>query len=106
MDELFRGTNYEDARRGTREVIQRILKLPSTLFILASHIYTLGAEFEEDERVQLVKFTAQVRQNTFYFNYRLENGISTDTIGLEILRQEGVLDMLSAASEEPSDKTH
>jgi len=102
MDELFRGTNYEDARSGTAEVIQRVLKLPRTLFILSSHIYALGESLGQEPAVQLLRFSAQLVQGKFHFSYQLRSGVSTDTIGLDILRQEGVLELLSAAGKAQS----
>lgn len=99
FDELFRGTNYCDALDGTREVVKGLAGLRQTLFILSSHLFELVADLETLPGLQFSHFSAELKQGQFHFSYRLEAGVSQNRIGLEILRQEKILELLAAAAQ-------
>ena len=46
MDELFKGTNVQDAMKCSSTVIKGLIKIKSSLFILSTHLYEIGEELK------------------------------------------------------------
>jgi DNA mismatch repair protein MutS len=42
IDELFKGTNVEDAMKCSSTVIEGLIKITNSLFILSTHLYEIG----------------------------------------------------------------
>jgi DNA mismatch repair ATPase MutS len=96
IDELFKGTNTQDALRCTATVIKGLLKLKNTLIILSTHLYETGNELSAYPNIVFRYFETGVEQEQLTFSYRLKEGISNDRLGYLILKREGVVEMLDA----------
>lgn len=94
IDELFKGTNVEDARRCSLAVIQGIIRLPKALTLLSTHLYEIGESLQSEAGIQFRYFETDVRPDALHFSYQLKSGISQDRIGYRILEREGVTDLL------------
>ena len=94
VDELFKGTNIKDALKCSTVVIEGLIKIKSTLFILSTHLYEIGEELKKYTNIDFKYFETDVSDGQLLFNYNLKNGISNDRIGYLILQREGVVDML------------
>ncbi|MFM7671649.1 MAG: MutS-related protein [Bacteroidota bacterium] len=94
IDELFKGTNVEDARRCSLAVIEGIVQLPQTLTLLSTHLYEIGESLTKDAGILFRYFETEVRSDELHFSYQLKEGISEDRIGFRILEREGVVDLL------------
>jgi DNA mismatch repair ATPase MutS len=94
IDELFKGTNVQDAMKCSTEVIEGLLKIRNALFILSTHLYEIGESLRPHTHIQFRYFETQVQNEQLYFNYKLKEGISNDRLGYLILKKEGVVDML------------
>ncbi len=94
IDELFKGTNVEDAMKCSLTVIEGLRKINSTLFILSTHLYEIGESLKQYSNIQFRYFETEVKNEQLYFNYSLKEGISNDRLGYLILKKEGVVDML------------
>ncbi len=94
IDELFKGTNVEDARRCSLAVIQGIIQLPNALTLLSTHLYEIGASLQQEPSILFRYFETEVRPDALHFSYQLKEGISEDRIGYRILEREGVTDLL------------
>ena len=94
IDELFKGTNVEDARRCSLAVIQGIVQLPNALTILSTHLYEIGASLQTEPGILFQYFETEIRDDNLHFSYQLKNGISQDRIGYRILEREGVAALL------------
>ena len=46
IDELFKGTNVQDAMKCSSTVIQGLIKIKTSLFILSTHLYEIGEELK------------------------------------------------------------
>ena len=44
IDELFKGTNVQDAMKCSQTVIEGLLKIKNSLFILSTHLYEIGED--------------------------------------------------------------
>jgi DNA mismatch repair ATPase MutS len=95
IDELFKGTNVQDAMRCSSEVIKGLLKIRNSLFILSTHLYEIGNELKPYENIAFRYFETEVTEEQLSFSYQLKEGISNDRLGYLILKREGVVDMIA-----------
>jgi DNA mismatch repair ATPase MutS len=94
IDELFKGTNVQDAMKCSTAVIEGLLKIDNAIFILSTHLYEIGDALKRYSHIQFRYFETEVKDEQLYFNYILKDGISNDRLGYLILKNEGVVDML------------
>jgi DNA mismatch repair ATPase MutS len=94
IDELFKGTNVEDARRCSLAVIQGIVHLPKALTILSTHLYEIADSLQQESGILYRYFETEVKPDTLHFSYQLKEGVSQDRIGYRILEREGVAALL------------
>jgi DNA mismatch repair ATPase MutS len=94
IDELFKGTNVQDAMKCSLAVIKGLIKIKNSLFILSTHLYEIGEELKQFSNISFKYFETNVNEDQLEFSYQLKEGISNDRIGYVILRREKVVDML------------
>ncbi len=94
IDELFKGTNQQDAVKCSTTVIEGLRKMKNALFILSTHLYEIGDDLKKYENIQFHYFETSVKDDQLLFSYQLKEGISNDRLGYLILRKEGVVDLL------------
>ncbi len=95
FDELFRGTNVKDAFDGSLLVIQGLLKWQGSVFILSSHLLELAHEVSIEHGIQYAYFDSEVKENRPYFSFELKKGISDERLGLLILKNEKIDELLN-----------
>lgn len=94
IDELFKGTNVQDAMKCSLAVIKGLIKIKNSLFILSTHLYEIGDELKNYPNISFRYFETMVKDDQLSFSYQLKEGISNDRIGYVILKREKVVDML------------
>ena len=94
IDELFKGTNVEDAMKCSSTVIEGLVKITNSLFILSTHLYEIGEGLKKYPNISFNYFETAVQNDQLLFSYQLKEGISNDRLGYLILKNEGVVDML------------
>lgn len=94
IDELFKGTNVEDAMKCSTAVIEGLLKKNNALFVLSTHLYEIGKALTRFPNIDFKYFQTSVENEVLKFNYQLKDGISNDRLGYFILKNEGVVEML------------
>ncbi|MGC4100128.1 MutS-related protein [Ferruginibacter sp.] len=94
IDELFKGTNVQDAMKCSSTVIEGLRKINNSLFILSTHLYEIGEDLKKYHNIQFRYFETSVANGQLYFSYQLKEGISNDRLGYLILKREGVVEML------------
>jgi DNA mismatch repair protein MutS len=94
IDELFKGTNVQDAMKCSLTVIKGLIRIPNSLFILSTHLYEIGEELKSFDNISFRYFETIVNDEQLEFSYQLKEGISNDRIGYVILKREKVVDML------------
>lgn len=94
IDELFKGTNVQDAMRCSSTVIKGLLKIRNSLFILSTHLYEIGEELKPFPNITFRYFETHVEEDQLHFSYQLKEGISNDRLGYLILKREGVVSMI------------
>jgi len=94
IDELFKGTNMQDAMKCSSVVIKGLIKIKNSLFILSTHLYEIGDELKIFPNISFRYFETNVKDEQLEFTYQLKEGISNDRLGYFILKKEKVVDML------------
>lgn len=94
IDELFKGTNIQDAMKCSSAVIEGLLKIKNSIFILSTHLYEIGEALKVHPNIHFNYFETTVVNDQLHFNYQLREGISNDRFGYLILKKEGVVKML------------
>ncbi len=94
IDELFKGTNVQDAMKCSSTVIEGLLKIKNSIFILSTHLYEIGDDLKKHPNICFNYFETSVIDDQLSFSYQLKEGISNDRLGYLILKKEGVVGML------------
>lgn len=94
IDELFKGTNQQDAVKCSTAVIEGLHRMKNAVFILSTHLYEIGESLKKHENIQFRYFETAVQNDQLVFSYQLKEGISNDRLGYLILKREGVVDLL------------
>lgn len=95
IDELFKGTNVQDAMKCSSTVIKGLVKMKQAAFILSTHLYEIGEELTMFSNIQFKYFETHVTHGQLTFSYILKNGVSNDRLGYLILQNEGVVALLN-----------
>ena len=94
IDELFKGTNIQDAMQCSLAVIKGLLKIKNATFILSTHLYEIAGDLKDYPNIAFRYFETGIHNETLHFTYQLSEGISNDRIGYLILKKEKVIDLL------------
>jgi len=94
IDELFKGTNVEDAMKCSITVIKGLIKIRRSLFVLSTHLYEIAEELRSFDNIGFKYFETSVVDDQFDFSYQIRDGISNDRVGYLILKREKVVQML------------
>lgn len=95
IDELFKGTNVKDAMKCSLTVIQGLIRIRHSLFILSTHLYEIGEDLKVNPNIIFRYFETNVADEQLVFSYKLKEGISNDRLGYLILKREKVVDLLN-----------
>ena len=96
IDELFKGTNQQDAVKCSITVIEGLRKMSNGIFILSTHLYEIGEALKEYSNIQFRYFETNIKNDQLEFSYLLKEGIRQDRLGYLILKREGVVDLLES----------
>lgn len=94
IDELFKGTNVEDAMKCSTVVIEGLIKIKRSLFILSTHLYEISENLKGYPNIDFKYFETEVTDEKLIFNYQLKEGVSNDRLGYLILKKEKVIELL------------
>lgn len=94
IDELFKGTNVQDAMKCSDTVIRGLIKISNSLFILSTHLYEIGEGLKAYPNILFRYFETNVSEDQLEFSYQLREGISNDRLGYLILKREKVVELL------------
>lgn len=94
IDELFKGTNVQDAMKCSSAVIKGLIKMRTAIFILSTHLYEIGEELKVFPNISFKYFETEVNEDALVFSYQLKEGVSNDRLGYLILKREKVVDLL------------
>ena len=94
MDEPFKGTNVKDALDASRAILERFAVKRDSLFLVSSHLIELGEQMASTGHVDCQHFEAGEHAGRLRFEYRLRPGVSSQRLGMRVLKEEGIFALL------------
>lgn len=96
FDELFRGTNVKDAYDASLAIIKAFAKVKDSVFMLSTHIVEVADELQNADNIFFRCLTTGIKDQKAVYNYKLQPGISHERLGMRIIEDEGLVDMIQA----------
>ncbi|RKS98373.1 DNA mismatch repair protein [Flavobacterium sp. 123] len=91
LDEILRGTNSDDKRNGTIEVVKKVIK-KKTIGAIATHDIEVCLTTNEYPNVLTNKcFEVEIKNDELYFDYKLRDGICQNKSATFLMKKMGVI---------------
>jgi DNA mismatch repair ATPase MutS len=97
VDEIFRGTNQDDAMFCSKTVLDGFSKYPGSAFMISTHLLDLAESYTGSEYVIFRCFKTTINGNQFKNSFEIQEGIAYEKVGSLIMRNIGITDMLQNA---------
>ncbi len=97
MDEPFKGTNVKDAVDASRAFLERLAAFAGSLFLVSSHLIEVAEPLNATGAVACWHFEAQQTGEHLAFDYTVRPGVSGQRLGMRVLEEKGVLQVLDTA---------
>ncbi len=94
MDEPFKGTNVSEALEASLSVMQRLEVIGNSIFLFSSHLIELEDSFGDSKNILKCHFEARENEGRLQFDYLLQPGVSNQRLGMRVLTEEGVFELL------------
>jgi DNA mismatch repair protein MutS len=95
FDELFRGTNVKDAYEGSVAVIKGFAQIKSTVFMISTHIVEVAHDLKDHPAMDFHYMETDLSSGTPVFSYQLKEGVTEERMGMWIINNEGIVDILN-----------
>ncbi len=94
FDELFRGTNVKDAFDATLLITSKFAEIRSSLFFISTHIVEVCQELVKLQNITFKQLESILEGDTPVYSYKLKDGISSERVGLTIVKNEKILEII------------
>lgn len=94
IDELFRGTNQEDAKLCSETVLTGFLDNPGSFFFVSTHLHELIDIYKNSDRVMFSCFKTKILEHDFENTFQIESGVAIEKVGALIMEKTGVAALL------------
>ncbi|WP_433778346.1 MutS-related protein [Flavobacterium anhuiense] len=91
LDEILRGTNSDDKRNGTVEVVKKIISKKAIGAIATHDIEVCLTTNDYPEILTNQCFEVEIQNNDLYFDYKLRNGICKNKSATFLMQKMGVI---------------
>lgn len=94
LDELFNGTNNDDASQGIIEIINRFEKIENPFIIISSHITVLSDKLADKDIIEFI--TLKIGKDTKglpMFKYEVTEGVANEKLGMWLLNRSGIFNI-------------
>ncbi|WP_166922973.1 MutS-related protein [Flavobacterium poyangense] len=91
LDEILRGTNSDDKRNGTIEVVKKIIAKKAIGAIATHDIEVCLTTNEYPETLTNQCFEVEIQNNELHFDYKLRNGICKNKSATFLMQKMGVI---------------
>lgn len=91
---LHKGTNVKDAYDATKRVLHGLAGANNGLFVVTSHLIEISDELKNNKNVAFGYFEASEGGDTLTFDFALREGVTTQRLGMRVLKEEGVFELL------------
>ena len=87
FDELYSGTNPEEASASAFAFISHLSKNNNIKFLLTTHFINICEKLDENTNIDNLHMTTNIDDNKLCYKYTISKGISNVKGGLEVLKQ-------------------
>ncbi len=94
FDELFRGTNVKDAFDASLLITSAFSNIKTSLFLISTHIIEVAEDLKNNKAILFKYFESELKGEIPVYNYKLQNGVSSERLGLQIVKNEKILEIL------------
>lgn len=94
FDELFRGTNVKDAYDASLGIISSLSQIHNNLFFISTHILEVAENLKNSQSIVFKCFESDLIDHEPIYDFRLKEGISSERVGMKILKKENVIQIL------------
>jgi len=94
FDELFRGTNVKDAYDASLMIISALAKIRNNIFFISTHILEIAETIDNKDTIMFRCFGSELINQQPIYDFKLKEGISEERIGLLIIKNESILQIL------------
>lgn len=99
FDELFRGTNVKDASDASLLITSAFSRIKNSLFLISTHIVEIADELKKHDNIFFACFDSTLEGETPTYSYTLKPGISRERVGMLIIRNERIVELLDEVLE-------
>ena len=91
LDEILRGTNSDDKRTGTVEVIKKIISMNAIGAIATHDLKVCDTTAEYPNQLTNKCFEVEIVNNELYFDYQLREGVCKNKSATFLMKKMGVI---------------
>jgi DNA mismatch repair protein MutS len=103
IDELFRGTNHDDALHCSKTVVDGFSRSNDSLFLVSTHLMELVNHYQASAQIAFHCFRTRISGSQFENSFQIEPGVSSEKVGRLIMDQTGITALLENAKRLPND---
>lgn len=97
VDELFRGTNQEDAMHCSKTVLDGFANFGGSYYLVSTHLHEIIAHYTGHSKLGFRCFRTRITNNQFQNTFKIEEGAAFEKVGRLIMDQTGVTALLQNA---------
>jgi DNA mismatch repair protein MutS len=97
VDELFRGTNQEDALHCSKTVLDGFAHFDGSYYLVSTHLHELITHYTDHPNLSFRCFRTLITDNQFQNTFKIEDGAAFEKVGRLIMDQTGVTALLQNA---------
>ncbi|WP_342084417.1 MutS-related protein [Dyadobacter sp. OTU695] len=97
VDELFRGTNQEDAFHCSKTVLDGFANFEGSYFLVSTHLHELISHYTGHSQLSFHCFRTRITGHQFQNTFKIEEGAAFEKVGRLIMDQTGVTALLRNA---------
>lgn len=94
FDEIFSGTNINDASQITVKTIEGLSKFEKSMFIFSTHLNGIENHLTRHDNIKVLHLECFLQQSELKFTYRLKEGWSKLEVGNVLFEQYGLNELL------------
>ena len=98
LDEMFRGTNAQDAFDASKAVNELLKEYKNSHFLISTHILEFAKTFEDDSACCFYYMNSELREDELFCSYRLLKGISETRVGYWMVKKHINIPMIQSAN--------
>src|SRR5690606_22498725 len=103
FDELFRGTNVKDAYDASLLITEAFAQIRASSFCISTHITEVAEKLLHEENILFRFFDVNIVGSVPNYTYKLQNGVSHERLGMLIIKNENILELLALTQDKQLD---